>query len=65
MLRESFSAQVASVILLVILLIICHLTWLTKSRPTFRRAHFPFLLLIFEDSEAAIRMSIRERSPTF
>ena len=38
-LRETFSAQVAGVILLLILLILCHLLWLTKSRPTFERAH--------------------------
>ena len=57
--RDTSSAQVASVVLLLVLLTLCHLMWLTISRPTFQRAYSQAKLLFVD---VVIRMIIKERS---
>ena len=60
MLRETLRAQVA--VIFFILSILCHLVWLTMSRPTFQRVHSQPGCTFFDDSEAVVRMIMKGRS---
>ena len=56
--RETFGAQGASIIFFLILLIMCHLTWLTTFPCNIPKSPCPAGLCIFENSEPVTRRII-------